>query len=944
MAIHPVEGLLEREQELARLTELVASVSGRDGAVAVIEGAAGIGKTRLLAAVREQATRSGMTVLAARGAELEREFSFGVVRQLFEPALAGAGDREAAFAGAAALAEPLLSGSPAAAVGDPFAIYHGLYWVAANLAAERPLLLAVDDLHWCDTPSLEFLDFLGRRLDGVQLLVATAVRPSEPRANRALIDSLLSGPAAAVLAPQPLSPPMSARLVGSMLGEHAEPAFADACHDASGGNPLLLTELLKALAAEQVEPTAAEVDRVREIGPQAVARAMRMRLAALSPEATRLAESAAVLGDGSLLADAGALAGLDPAGTMEQAAGMERIGILRPGDRVEFVHPLLRAAIYDSLGLVGQRLAHTRAARLLTERARPAEQIAAQILVSPPNDDPAAVEVLRTAAARSLADGSASLAVTYLERALLEPPPEPERAEVLISLGGAEALVNGPNAAEHLREAIGLTADPVARARILLVLGRALYFASRIDEAAAAFQQGLGERGLDPATERSLETGLVVLGLFEPSLIDLARERLERFDRDAPADGIDDLILLAYGNYDDLRTFAVDADTASRRAHAAYAGRRVLEQDSQGAWAAIQGTLFASGRVEDAAAVGRAVLEAGEAAGSAFLVSSGLSILCLIHCETGRLADAVADGELAIATASSHGFHTVVHWAAAWCAHSQIERGAISDARGLADRLGFGQLVGDSMHLHAGVLARARLLTAEGRPAEAAELALEIGRRCDAAGCTNPTAMHWRAVAAEALLAHGRADEAAAIAAAEAQLLRPWGAPGPLARSLRLLGLATGGSEGIELLREAVAVSGGSPWLLEHATSQVELGAALRRANRRSEAREQLQIGLELAQRCGALGLTERAMTELRATGARPRRAMVTGRDALTPSELRVAELVSAGMTNREVAQRLFVTQKTVETHMARVFRKLGIESRAQIAGALRTTTDRPAP
>jgi DNA-binding CsgD family transcriptional regulator len=181
----------------------------------------------------------------------------------------------------------------------------------------------------------------------------------------------------------------------------------------------------------------------------------------------------------------------------------------------------------------------------------------------------------------------------------------------------------------------------------------------------------------------------------------------------------------------------------------------------------------------------------------------------------------------------------------------------------------------------------------------------------------------------------GENGQASGLAEEEAALARDWGAPRALAQALRAQGLVLGGKPGLALLDEAAEVIQDSPALLERARSITELGAALRRANQRAKARELLQKGLDLANRCGARPLQERALAELVATGARPRRLSVSGRDSLTPSEFRVAELASGGQTNREIAQRLFVTQKTVETHLGHVFRKLGLESRAQLALAL---------
>jgi DNA-binding NarL/FixJ family response regulator len=153
--------------------------------------------------------------------------------------------------------------------------------------------------------------------------------------------------------------------------------------------------------------------------------------------------------------------------------------------------------------------------------------------------------------------------------------------------------------------------------------------------------------------------------------------------------------------------------------------------------------------------------------------------------------------------------------------------------------------------------------------------------------------------------------------------------------TLRVLGLVEGGAEGLRLLEESAATLAGSQARLEHAKSLVELGAALRRANHRADARDHLREGLDLAHRLGAAALREQAKLELAATGARPRRLELTGLDALTPSERRVAELAASELTNREIAQTLFVTPKTVEVHLSSAYRKLGIGSRTQLAEAI---------
>jgi DNA-binding CsgD family transcriptional regulator len=192
----------------------------------------------------------------------------------------------------------------------------------------------------------------------------------------------------------------------------------------------------------------------------------------------------------------------------------------------------------------------------------------------------------------------------------------------------------------------------------------------------------------------------------------------------------------------------------------------------------------------------------------------------------------------------------------------------------------------------------------------------------------------WRPVKARALDLLGRRDEAAALLVEELELARRWGARSAIGRMLRLLGTVERG-DGLEHLHEAATVLAGSTARLEEAKALAALGQTLRRVRRPTEAREPLRRALELAERCGAQGLAETARSELYATGARPRRSALSGVDSLTTSERRVADLAAAGQTNRDIAQTLYVTPKTVEVHLGNAYRKLGIRSRRELAGAL---------
>ena len=227
-------------------------------------------------------------------------------------------------------------------------------------------------------------------------------------------------------------------------------------------------------------------------------------------------------------------------------------------------------------------------------------------------------------------------------------------------------------------------------------------------------------------------------------------------------------------------------------------------------------------------------------------------------------------------------------------------------------------------HIGAGyaIAARGRLRLAQGRVDDALEdfrAFAELARPWNLAG---PGVVPWRADAATALLAAARREEARALILANLARARAYGAPGVLGRNLRVAGLAEGGTRRLELLNEAVGVLAGAPAELERARALVEYGAALRRGNQRTAARGVLDDGLRLAQRCGARPLAERAFDELRASGRRLRRSDLLAPDALTPSEHRVARLAASGMTNRNIARSLYLSPKTVEMHLSRVYRR----------------------
>ena len=943
-----VEGfeLLERERELGVLSALIEAACRGTGRLVVVEGAAGIGKTRLLAATRAVAEREGLRVLGARGSELEREFAYGVVRQLFEPALTGAGQagRAELLAGAAGQAAVLLGHVDTAAAlsmgGDvSFAALHGLYWLTANLCVRKPLMLVVDDLHWADVPSLRFLAYLLPRLEGLPLVVLVGLRPAEPVADQHLLTQITTDSLATVVRPAPLSQAASTRLVRTVLTEDAEEEFCLACHTASGGNPLLLHELVGMALAEGLEATVAGVARLAEIGPRALRQRVALRLARLGPPAAALCAAVAILGDGADPRYVTTLAGLQPEQALQTARQLADIGILyhrasspdeaaRLFGMLGFVHPLVRAAVYEGLSETERLTGHARAARLLSEGGKAAEQVAAHLLRVPPAADSFVVTTLQRAANDAFARGSPESAVSALERCLQELPPGTDRADIFLQLGTAAQLVDMVKGADYLAAAMAATNDPERKATIAEMLGVTLHFCARDDEAAQVLSQAtrmLGDEYTD--LRRRLEAWFIGVAVAHPALQESATQPISRLrDISLQSDLGSRILDVVIAFYDALAGQPVEAAVA--RARRGLADGSLIEQANV---AAVYGFLvLTAADVDDAMPP---LLDSWVAAahqrGSLIVYGPAKCYRGLAWLSRGALAEAEADLRdsmwMAETTSADIGRPIV----GAYLANVLMEQGRLDKAAAVLDWACMSDPLPSTGYWYWYLDSRARLLMLQGQVKEGLETMLACGRRFAAHGGQNPALVAWRSGAALALFSLDRPDEARALAAEELTLARRWGAPRALGRALRVAGLVHGGEEGLALLHQAVEVLAPSPARLEHAKALVELGAALRRSGQRLQSRQYLRHGVELAHICGATPLVKHGFAELRASGARPRHITPSGPDALTPSERRVAELAAAGQSNRDIAQTLFITTNTVEVHLTRTYRKLSITGRA---------------
>ncbi len=575
------------------------------------------------------------------------------------------------------------------------------------------------------------------------------------------------------------------------------------------------------------------------------------------------------------------------------------------------------------------------------------------------------VERLRAAAREARARAVPQSAVRYLRRALEEPPDDDAlRAEVLSELGTAEAAAGLPEAPGRFADAIAAAAVPLRRAQLALERGRCLDSQGFHEQAARAYEAGLAELPAEPESSEELElrdqleADFVATATVVPSL---QRQALERSIHllDRAADGPQtqgQRLRLAQSA---LRA-AFKGEPAAHLiglAERAWDEGRLLEHGTpQGiGWRLVSSVFLLGGELERAAEVADAALEDARRRGWPFSLATASYMRALPLLWQARVDDALSELEVA-REARRVGWRQFARASAAHHALALIEKSELERAEqilledvpsGAPPRLpevpvgdwgdlartppdGFTNLE-DAMRLHS--LARVRL--AQGQAQQALDAALACGAVVEATVgyygyCP------WRATASEAALNLGDRSRALELAQAAAARAESKHALHERVRAQRVLGLAQGPRAGLPTLTAAAKLADGAPPRLETIRTLVELGAALRRANKRVAAREPLQRAADMAWAGGASALHERARTELAATGARPRRAMLlSGPDSLTPSERRIAELAATGHSNREIAQTLFVTPKTVEYHLRNTYRKLDIEGRESLSTVL---------
>ena len=926
--------LLERERELDRIGRLVGRARSGSGDLVLIEGDAGIGKTSLVRSARAVARDGGLTVLAARGAELESDLAFGAVRELLVTVGPVPTD------GAAALAATALDPTGSAEGRDLYTAMHGLYWLVAGLSDRGPLVLVVDDAHWCDVPSLRFFAYLGHRLDGLPVALLLTTRPPADPVRREVLAAVAAQPLSEVLRPAPLGPDAVHGLVSACLGP-AEPPFVTACRTLTGGNPFLLDELLAELSERRIRPCAGEVPRVVDAVPHEVERSVRQRLGRLGPDAAGLARAAAVLGGEADLRHAAALAGIGDEQAVVAVDLLVETRLLDRGTRLTFRHPMVRSAVEATIGPAGRAEAHRRAADLLVADGAPEDTVVAHLMAARPCGDGWVVRVLRAAAGRAANRGAPEVAVGYLRRAMAEPPAQEERPELLFEMGAAELWAGDAGSTVTLTAAVEQAPDPTSLVRAARLLGRRLFDSGRILDAVAVFERALDGMA-DPTDPLALEleAELVITALQQPDSYPVARRRLAtRADLPAP-DGPAACMVLASAATGEMlitRSRARAVDLADR----SLTGGHLLDEPEL---IAVTGSLYLltqAGQPDRARRAWDVILRRQRERGSLPATAGALVFRGYARYLDGEVSAAVEDLTIGLDMARGMGIAVQTGFGRAWLVLALLDAGQADDAEATA-AAGEPILAGSLFAAAVLLAARARLRVEQGRPVEAVDDLRDCARRLDGWGSQDPAPCPWRATLTHALVALGDVDAARAQGTRAVQSAREWGAQHTLSDALLAAATAERDAAAIALLDEAVAVAADAP--LHRARALVERGSVARRTGDRRAARADLRSGLDLASSCGATAVVKRAHDELVVSGARPRRLRTTGADSLTPTERRVAGMAAGGLTNRAVAQALFVSEKTVETHLGHAYRKLGITARSQLSDVLPPRPVRESP
>ncbi|HWO64859.1 MAG TPA: LuxR C-terminal-related transcriptional regulator, partial [Umezawaea sp.] len=842
------------------------------------------------------------------------------------------------LAGSAALAWSALAPTPYVLPdsGRPesYAVQHGLYWLAVNLMSTgEPLVLVVDDVQWCDEWSLSWLGFLLRRAENLPLRVLLTQRSAEP--VRGPLADLVALPNCRLIDLGPLPTASVGDLITATTGVVADEEFVLRCAEVSGGYPLLLDRLLGELRAAGTTFDRSGARKVAEVGRLVMADSVLGSLRRMSPHARAVARALAALGGEAAELVAG-LAGVSDH-VLDSAVRELRGDRILCDTTVELRHDTIRAAVLDACTPDELTALHTKAAVLLNDAGRPAEDVACQLHQLPKLTERWMLGVLRDAATSAESRGAPAAGARHLIRAL---ELEPAGPSIRTHLARVLAQSDPDAAVRHLVWALSLVEDVRARATIALQLGLACLAVHRAPQAVTTLT-GVLDRldeviGDEPSAADGelrvlLESALLIAGIGSRPTAPAAMARV----RAMPApDGV------TLGERQALGVMAaIGALDGARAASVVERAERAVRGEffAPGGWS-LMGSALAlhlADEVDSALRVLDTLMVDAQTNAQTWTLHMALTMRSSVWLWRGHLAEAAADAQTAIEIAEQSRWGTNPTMPDIVLATVLAHRLEAPRAQTLLDRVGRPKFEDCTLEYHGYLMAAARTRLWLNDLDGALALLERCGTSLAEAGVRNPVFAPWWFDAACVLAQLGRAGEGRELVESVAEQADLWGTPRARGMVLTALGTCTSGRVGIPLLIEGVRVLASTPARLEHARAEYLLGRALLRLDNPKDAREHLHRSIELSALNGDRAQATRSRVVLARAGGRARPHGESPLELLTGRERRVAEMAAAGWTNQAIAEAVFLTVRTVEVHLSRVYRKLGVAGRSDLAPVL---------
>ncbi|CAL9375178.1 ATP-binding protein [Streptomyces sp. enrichment culture] len=877
--------LWERDEEvaaLARAVDTLCADRSSPGSLLVLRGEAGLGKTSLLAETRRIAEQRGCTVWSARGGETLRSVPFNVVRQLLQPALVSMLPEEAReyLGDWYDIAGPALGiAEPGTRHADPQGVCEGLTAAVRRLARrDWPLVLLIDDAHWADQETLHWLAGFAERLADLSVLVVVARRPGDVSgASARHLDAVAAAADRPVTTLSALTPAATAGLTRATLGEHADAAFCREVWAVTGGNPYETVELLAKVQDSELEPVEAHAGELRELNRSARGGGLVARLEQLGIDATRFAWAAAILGSDITVDLVARLATLNHDDAVRCAELLRSARILTvpdpaatgrtgPAD-LEFVHPLIATAVYNSIPDALRRAMHGIAARIVTDSGRGAAAAARHLLEVHPDDDEELVWQLREAAREHLAVGAPDAARRCLERALEEPPRPEVHAHVLYELGCATFLTAPARTIGHLRAALGMPGlDGEKRVDAVVRLSQALLHNDQMEEAVRTVEAEAARLGTGPAHLRLRAVQFMWEGIHAGEALSPGRsERLAELAATCTGRDNSERALLILRAFDAMMR-GENAEVVVELCDRALVNGRLAPglgwTDSE--WGVelllmLTSSYAYTDRLDRAESLCNEALRAYETAGwSGGHLALAQAYVGLCHRRRGRLEAAEQSLRESLDLAERVGRGLPLHWTVTCnLVDTLLARGHVEEAWAAAERYGFAPPYPSTVVLPDLRSVRGRLLLAVGRTEEGVNELEAAQKAADARGHHNPVHVSWAVDLARALAGEDPA-RAARLAVDVRRQAERFGTDTAIGEALRVAAALETGQRAVRLAAQAVRYLESSPCQYEHAAARVEYGVLAR-------SRTDLERGLALARSCGADGLTRRALAELAA-------------------------------------------------------------------------------